>query len=79
MIDIQRTAFGHVRRASPGDIALARVIASATRPPTIWFNYPSDAAKRWSESALKTKYGFETAYADNEKTGVRIALQAKSS
>ena len=32
----------------------------AKRPTTLWFNYASDAARRWNDPGLKAKYGFET-------------------
>lgn len=59
----------------PDDIALARVVTAAQRPPTLWFNYAREAAKRWSDPALTAKYGFSTRVpaADNGE-GVRIEL-----
>jgi hypothetical protein len=56
----------------PDDIALARVVTGATRPPTIWFNYASEAARRWSEPALQARYHFATRQPD--APGIRIEL-----
>jgi beta-lactamase superfamily II metal-dependent hydrolase len=63
----------------PDDIALARVVTSATRPPTLWFNYASKAAQRWSDPALCEKYAFQTQQPMDAATpGVRIELPARS-
>ncbi len=58
----------------PDDIALARVVTCAQRPPTIWFNYASDAAARWSDPALRAKYRFATRQPEGGGAGIRIDL-----
>ena len=63
------------RFSHPDDIALARVVTKAKRPPTIWFNYAREAAKRWSDPALHAKYGFSTRAPDPAGgEGIRIEL-----
>jgi beta-lactamase superfamily II metal-dependent hydrolase len=57
----------------PDDIALARVVTGATRPPTIWFNYACDGARRWSDPALQAKYRFAT-HQPAGAPGIRIDL-----
>jgi beta-lactamase superfamily II metal-dependent hydrolase len=58
----------------PDDIALARVVTNAKRQPTIWFNYASEAARRWS-AALQAKYGFSTQQPDDASgPGIHINL-----
>jgi hypothetical protein len=64
------------RFSHPDDIALARVVTRAKRPPTIWFNYAGDAAKRWSDPRLQAHYRFATRQPADGETGVRIALDA---
>jgi len=59
----------------PDDIALARVVTNAKRQPTIWFNYASEAARRWSDPALQAKYGFSTRQPDDASgSGIHINL-----
>jgi beta-lactamase superfamily II metal-dependent hydrolase len=62
----------------PDDIALARVVTGPARQPTIWFNYVSDAARRWSDPTMQAEYGFSTRPPDaNSGPGIHIKLQAK--
>ncbi|GEP61302.1 hypothetical protein [Reyranella soli] len=62
----------------PDDIALARVATGPAPQPTIWFNYASDTAQRWSDPALHAKYRFTTRLPDSKSgPGVLIELQAK--
>jgi beta-lactamase superfamily II metal-dependent hydrolase len=61
----------------PDDIALARVITRAKRPPTLWFNYAGNAVKRWSDPALRAKYRFSTRQPGKGEAGVRIELDAR--
>jgi hypothetical protein len=58
----------------PDDIALARVVTAARRPPTIWFNYACDAARRWSDPALQARYHFITREPQAEASGIHIEL-----
>jgi beta-lactamase superfamily II metal-dependent hydrolase len=58
----------------PDDIALARVVTSATRPPTIWFNYACEAALRWSDPVLQARYRFATRQPESGATGIHIDL-----
>jgi hypothetical protein len=60
----------------PDDIALARVVTGAQRPPTIWFNYACDAARRWSDPALQAKYRFATRQPEAGEPGIHIDLPA---
>lgn len=62
----------------PDDIALARVVTRAKRPPTLWFNYAGEAAKRWSDPALTERYRFRTRQPGAGEAGVRIELEAKA-
>ena len=58
----------------PDDIALARVVTSATGPPTIWFNYACEGARRWSDPALQARYRFATRQPEGDAAGIHIDL-----
>ena len=63
----------------PDDIALARVVTGAKKPCTLWFNYASKAAERWSDAGLQQRYGYQTRIPTAGTTaGVRIELPGRS-
>jgi hypothetical protein len=62
-------AFSH-----PDDVALARVLTFGTIPPTLWFNYGTDANRRWGDPALCARYGHRARFPASHEAGVRLEL-----
>lgn len=59
--------FGH-----PDDAALARVLRSSSRPPTLHFNYSSERTLPWKVRA--GALGAKTVYPSRGKQGLRVVL-----
>jgi beta-lactamase superfamily II metal-dependent hydrolase len=60
LISTNGERFGH-----PDDVALARVVTTARRESTVWFNYPpTTRTERWAAPALTTEYAYSTRFGD---------------
>ncbi len=66
------------RFSHPDDIALARVVTTATWEPTLWFNYASDAMLRWEDTQLQSKYHFNSQF-PGESANARAGAGGKAS
>jgi len=62
----------------PDDEAVARVLVHGGRQPTMWFNYATRRNQRWAEPALRAKHGYQVRYPANGRSGVVIALPART-
>jgi Metallo-beta-lactamase superfamily len=69
LISTNGERFGH-----PDDVALARVVTTAPRGSTLWFNYaPTTRTERWADPALTAEYAYTTRFGDGLEP-VRIEL-----
>jgi beta-lactamase superfamily II metal-dependent hydrolase len=62
----------------PNDESVSRVLVHGGKQPTLWFNYATQRNRRWADSALRAKYGFEAKYPADGNAGVTLALPARS-
>jgi hypothetical protein len=62
----------------PNDESVSRVLVHGGKQPTLWFNYATQRNRRWADTALRTKYGYEAKYPAGDNAGVTLALPARS-
>jgi hypothetical protein len=61
----------------PDDAALARVVLTAPRGATLWFNYLNARTERWADPTLRDRYGYRTRYPEVPSAGAVLELEAK--
>jgi beta-lactamase superfamily II metal-dependent hydrolase len=61
----------------PDDEAVARIVTSAPRGATLWFNYRTPRTARWDDATLRAEHGYEVRYPADEAAGVVLTLPAR--
>ncbi|SDP03028.1 hypothetical protein SAMN04489867_1226 [Pedococcus dokdonensis] len=62
----------------PDDQAVARVVLHAPPGPTLWFNYDNARTRRWADSDLRARYGYDVRYPTTPGDGIVLELEERA-